>query len=290
MIKQQPVSGRIASAMIAAIIGLGSLAVTAATANAQGSVLIRDDGTVSDPLSDRFVDGSGYHVRGSMFGMFGTITTGQFAFEISDDNGFNWESFMAFCAQPQVPVSQNADAIEYTVVDLDNYVAPYASGATTITTEGARALELLWANAFTTAPTGPEAAAMQMVIWEIMRDMDQSVVDASTSFASRLDFTTGHVQFNNATSGDVAINAPVEAIISDLVAGLDGGFTEPAFQLSVFVSDETQDLISFLPEKNDPGTGGPGKEGSPVPEPATWGMMLLGFALAASRLRRRARA
>jgi len=101
--------------------------------------------------------------------------------------------------------------------------------------------------------TGVEAAALQVAIWEVLSETDDSFFD----------LTSGNFQILN--------NAPVVALATTYLATVPGSYT-PIIEPVVLHSETKQDVII---------------SGGQVPEPASLSVLSLGAVLSLIRRRRR---
>jgi hypothetical protein len=171
--------------------------------------------------------------------------------------------FLAFCIEPQQTITLGV-SITYNVV-------PLAQGANNIggigATKAMQISELFGRFApmggYDPTFTSIYAAALQVSIWEIVREAPTNM----------LDLATGNISFGQSS------NSAVFAQAQTFLNALDG--TGPmARGLRVLqngemgnVNNGTQDLLVFTME--------------PIPEPQTWAMLIAGFGLVGAAMRRR---
>jgi hypothetical protein len=179
-------------------------------------------------------------------------------------------SFVAFCIEPLEPLAFTT-AFDYQLVQLPRA----ASGIGGIGQAKANLIRELFGrfapNGGHAAMTGPDSAAFQLAIWEIVMERPTNPLNISNSTTGAGDFTINFpVNVNNVPSFNLAQSWLGQLDGSGPMArGLlvlqNGTYGQPG---------GTQDLLVF----------------AAVPEPSSWAMLIAGFGLTGASLRRRRRA
>jgi hypothetical protein len=176
-------------------------------------------------------------------------------------------SFVAFCIEPLEPLGFDTD-FDYDVVQLQRA----ASGIGGIGLAKANLIRELFGrfapDGGHAAMTGPDSAAFQLAIWEIVMERPGNPLNINSTTAG---------------AGDFTINSPLNPnplvsfnLAQSWLGQLDG--TGPRAKGLVVLQNGTfgqaggrQDLLAF----------------AGVPEPASWAMLIAGFGLTGTMLRRR---
>lgn len=186
----------------------------------------------------------------------------------------------AYC----VDIFQNAGATTFTVVSLLDYLGgntgKYDLMAALLTAEGAR-------------ENKHHDAAVQLAVWELMNetltphnpvyDIDKVTYTTKETYWSmgrqrEREVTTTPGQFwVEDVQGGVGVLADADAFLAAAVA--NAGKTAPGYNFFVAKSGDKQDFVYWTYTPTTP----------PVPEPATWAMMMIGFGAIGYSMRSRRR-
>lgn len=169
-------------------------------------------------------------------------------------------SLKAFC----VDLAQTAGTGTFTVKTLAEFLGSSSSAQY-------KALTALVSNYGTTSNSVLLDAAVQLAVWEVLYEKAGNAFDVTKnqfSSSNWSDSTTSGPWWNQTTNSEVRNQA------NTLLASL-GDLTDTGeWDFYVATNSKKQDLLYFV-------------QRSPVPEPATWGMMILGLGLVGASMRRR---
>lgn len=201
--------------------------------------------------------------------MNGDVGVGQFEFKgnyVSNNAPFD---ILTYCIDLAHSVSLgNVNYTSYSVIPISSY-----AGMTTAKINSLNAL-LTNTTSLLSAATGQNAinisAATQMAVWEIMFET-QSTWSVTNSTGAFYMTTPGGSPGSNATALTSA-----ETLANTYLSNVKNGTwaVNSGYDLKVLYSSSQQSQVFLTPS---------------VPEPATWGMLVLGFGLVGGALRTRRR-
>ncbi len=196
-----------------------------------------------------FLTGTGSLTNGTINGSaFGDLRGGTYDFEA--DYGAGWEALLTYCLQPDEGIGFGLNS--GTAVGLP-YELTTLDQFPGITPDDERFLEILWSNAFADSfSVRARAAAFQMLVWEVVRD-------------GIVDLRAGTFQLNGAAD---AFSAEVLAIAEQWIGNIEGGPWTTRTDLMLLTHPESQDFLT------------------PIPEPATLSLIVIGAGLALNRRKR----
>lgn len=208
----------------------GMLALSAADASA-ATVTATFTGLGLGGSVDRIIDDSTTGTQGTQSGITSALfnfhrTGGDFAGTLLTGVADN---FLAICIEPQDTISIGG-SYTFVVEDLSN-------GAENIGGMGVpkanRIRELLFGVDPFSFTTATEGSALQIAIWEIVRETD----------GTPLDVATGHTRFSNAAPAAALTQAQLwlDTYVND---GEDPG--QRASNVLALVSDSNQDVLAFV--------------------------------------------
>lgn len=200
----------------------------------------------------------------------GDVGVGRFEFKgnyVSNNAAFD---ILTYCIDLAHTVSLgNVNYTSYSIIPISSFAG--------MTTAKSNALNALLTNAtpLLNAATGQNAidisAATQMAVWEIMFETQStwSVTNASSAFYMTTPGGSSQANLNALTNAESLANTYLGNVKNNTWA------VNNAYQLKVLYSSSQQSQV-FL-------------DATAVPEPATWGMMVIGFGLVGGALRSRRR-
>jgi hypothetical protein len=201
--------------------------------------------------------------------MNGTVGVGQFEFKgnyVSNNAAFD---ILTYCIDLAHSVSLgNVNYTSYTVIPISSYAG--------MTSAKSNALNALLTNTkgLLAAATGQNAinisAATQMAVWEIMFETAPawSVTNSSSAFYMTTPGGSSGSNTTALTSAETLANGYLTNVKNNTWT------VNSAYDLKVLYSATQQSQVFLTPS---------------VPEPATWGMLVLGFGLVGGALRSRRR-
>ncbi len=202
--------------------------------------------------------------------MNGQVGVGQFEFKgnyVSNNAPFD---ILTYCIDLAHSVSLgNVNYTSYSVIPVSSY-----AGMTTAKSNALNAL-LTHTTSLLGAATGQNAidisAATQMAVWEIMFETQPSwsVTNSSSAFYMTTPGGSSQANLTALTNAESLANTYLGNVKNNTWT------TNGAYDLKVLYSSSQQSQVFLTPA---------------VPEPATWGMLVLGFALVGGALRTRRRA
>lgn len=234
------------------LLGLGALAGAFAASGADAAVKITSYTQNKQAITGQI----NWDVPYSRNDVTDTASIGRFTLSGYDTVTGAALSFESYCVDIFETMRTPAT---YTVTTLTDYLSSYGSNATA----KANQLNALIANGNSGVDDARSSAAMQLAVWEILYEY--------TSLTS-YDLTKGAFDASgrNLTGAMSDANTYLDKV-TDKVWKTDSSYT-----LSVLKADGVQDQLVFT-------------RTSAVPEPASWAMMLAGFGVLGTAMRRRRR-
>ncbi|WP_294043852.1 PEPxxWA-CTERM sorting domain-containing protein [Sphingomonas sp.] len=199
----------------------------------------------------------------------GDVGVGQFEFKgnyVSNNAPFD---ILTYCIDLAHSVSLgNVNYTNYTIIPISSYAG--------MTTAKSNALNALLTNTtqLLGAATGQNAinisAATQMAVWEIMFETQSawSVTNSSSAFYMTTPGGSSQANLTALTSAESLANTYLSNVKNNVWTVNNG------YDLKVLYSPTNQSQVFVTPS---------------VPEPATWGMLVIGFGLVGGALRTRRR-
>ncbi len=229
------------------LVGLFVSVVTAEATTVQLRDAVGGESATGEP-GWYFLTGTGSITSGTIDnGSFGDLRGGTYSFEA--DYGMGWESLLTYCLEPDAQIGFGVNTGSAVGLPYELTTLDQFAGLTATDEDY---IEILWANAFAESQTSREkAAAFQMIVWELVRD-------------GGFDFSAGTFQLN----GNDAFTAGVIAQAQQWVGNIDGGQWTSRTDLQLLSHPDSQDYLT------------------PVPEPATVSLLLLGAGAMVWRKRR----
>lgn len=163
-------------------------------------------------------------------------------------------SLKAFC----VDLAQTSSTGSFTVKTLAEFLGSDSSAQY-------KALTALVSNYGTSANSALIDAAVQLAVWEVLYEKSSNVFDVTKN-----QFSSSNWSDTN-WKGNSAVRDQANTLLSSLSGLSDTG----EWDFYVATNSKKQDLLYFVQKPA-------------VPEPATWGMMILGLGLVGASMRRRA--
>jgi len=195
-----------------------------------------------------FLTGTGSISSGTFNnGSFGDLRGGTYAFDA--DYGAGWVPLRTYCLQPDEGIGFGMNNGGAVGIPYELTTLDQCPG---LTPADQNLIETLWANAFTDSQTSREkAAAFQMIVWEAVRDGNVNLTADSFRLNGGDPFTAG-----------------VLAQTQQWVNNIEGGEWTSRIPLMLLTNPTSQDFLT------------------PVPEPATISLLVLGGAAAVLRRRK----
>jgi len=167
-------------------------------------------------------------------------------------------SLKAFC----VELSQFSGTGDFTVTSLKDFVndtAKYSKLTALISNYGVQDNSAL------------VDAAVQLAVWEVLYEGANNVFNITKDVFSSSNWSDS---YQTGRGGHKTTNSAVRDEANSILASLSGLEDTGAYDFFVATNKDKQDLLYFTPK-------------APVPEPATWALMIAGFGLVGASMRRR---
>lgn len=193
-----------------------------------------------------------------------TVGVGQFQFKGTYVSGGGALDVLTYCIDLTRSVAQGNVNYNYTVIPISTY-----AGMSQAKIDSLNAL-LTNTTSLLAAASGQAAinisAATQMAVWEIMYETKPawSVTNTSSTFYMTTPGGSSNANTNALTSAESLANTYLNNVKTNVWT------VNNAYDLKVLYSSTQQSQVFLTPS---------------VPEPATWGMLLLGFGLIGGALR-----
>jgi len=168
-------------------------------------------------------------------------------------------SLKAFC----VELSQFSGKGTFTITSLSDFLndtSKYNTLAALISNYGAKSNSPL------------VDAAVQLAVWEVLYEGANNVFDITKDVFSSSNWSDS---YQTGSRRNKTTHSAVRDEANNILASLDGLTDTGEYDFFVATNPDKQDLLYFVPK-------------APVPEPATWALMIAGFGLVGASMRRRA--
>ncbi len=236
---------RAAGSILGIIVGLFGLGSVARATTVQVRDAVGGESATREP-GWYFLAGTGSISSGTINdSSFGDLRGGTYDFDA--DYGAGWEPLLTYCLQPDEGIGFGMNTGGTVGLPYELTTLDQFPG---LTPADEQYIEILWANAFADSQTSREkAAAFQMIVWEAVRD-------------SAVHLTADSFRLN----GGDPFTAGVLAQAQQWINNIEGGQWTNRTDLMLLMNPSSQDFLT------------------PVPEPASLSLLVLG---AAAALRRR---